>query len=77
MMVNVRLLGEFALDIDGRHVPASAFPSLIPGSRLVELDSKNHILRTDEPAFERLMHEVSQFLGTDNVPGPAMQGQRR
>ena len=25
-MVNVRLLGEFALDIDGRHVPASAFP---------------------------------------------------
>src|SRR5215813_13045972 len=26
MMVNIRLLGEFALDIDGRPVPASAFP---------------------------------------------------
>jgi DNA-binding SARP family transcriptional activator/pimeloyl-ACP methyl ester carboxylesterase len=56
---------------------AEELHSLVPGSRLVELDSKNHILRTDEPAFERLMHEVSQFLATDNVRGTAMQGQRR
>jgi pimeloyl-ACP methyl ester carboxylesterase len=56
---------------------AEELHSLVPGSRLVELDSKNHILRTDEPAFERLMHEVSQFLATGNVPGTARQRQRR
>ena len=56
---------------------AEELHSLVPGSRLVELDSKNHILRSDEPAFERLMHEVSQFLATDSVPGTARQRQRR
>jgi pimeloyl-ACP methyl ester carboxylesterase len=46
---------------------AEELHSLVPGSALVGLDSKNHILRTDEPAFERLMHEVNQFLATDDA----------
>ena len=45
--------------------------SLVPGSRLVELESKNHILRAGEPAFDRLLHEVRDFLAT----GGAMQEQ--
>lgn len=51
---------------------AEELHSLVPGSKLVELDSKNHILRTDEPAFERLMHEVNQFLSTGNNLGTAL-----
>jgi hypothetical protein len=37
---------------------------MIRGSRLVGLDSRNHILRSDEPAFEHLLREVRRFLGT-------------
>jgi hypothetical protein len=33
----------------------------------VELESKNHILRADEPAFDRLLHEVRDFLATDGA----------
>jgi len=55
---------------------AEELQSLVPGSRLVELNSKNHILRADEPAFEMLMDEVNQFLATDNVPGPALRQPR-
>jgi DNA-binding SARP family transcriptional activator/pimeloyl-ACP methyl ester carboxylesterase len=55
---------------------AEELHSLVPGSRLVELRSKNHILRADEPAFEMLMDEVNQFLATDNVPGPALRQPR-
>ncbi len=37
--------------------------TLIPGSRLVTLDSRNHLLRPDEPAWGRLLHEIDRFLG--------------
>lgn len=40
---------------------------LIPGSRFVPLDSKNHILLEDEPAWQRFLAEVHAFLG---VIGP-------
>ncbi|MCZ7528530.1 MAG: alpha/beta fold hydrolase [Acidimicrobiia bacterium] len=36
---------------------------LIPGSRFVPLDSRNHLLRADEPAWERFLAEVDAFLG--------------
>jgi DNA-binding SARP family transcriptional activator/pimeloyl-ACP methyl ester carboxylesterase len=49
-----------------RFSEAEELHSLIPGSRLVELDSSNHILRADEPAFARLMHEVREFLATSD-----------
>jgi DNA-binding winged helix-turn-helix (wHTH) protein/pimeloyl-ACP methyl ester carboxylesterase len=46
---------------------ARELASLIPGSRLVPLDSRNHILRADEPAWPRFLEEVDAFLG--DVPG--------
>jgi len=36
--------------------------SLIPGARLVALESENHILLPREPAYARFMEEVSAFL---------------
>lgn len=36
--------------------------SLVPGSRLVPLDSRNHILRADEAAWQRFLAEVDAFL---------------
>lgn len=42
--------------------------SLIPDSRLVILESDNHILLADEPAWPVFMAEVSTFLGADAAP---------
>ena len=41
--------------------------ALIPGSRFVPLESRNHILREEEPAWTRFLDEVHAFLG----PAPA------
>ena len=38
---------------------------LIPGSRFVPLQGRNHVLSSDEPAWSRLLTEVSGFLGAD------------
>jgi pimeloyl-ACP methyl ester carboxylesterase len=38
--------------------------ALIPGARLVLLESDNHILLEDEPAWPRFVSEVREFLGT-------------
>lgn len=35
----------------------------IPGSRFVELESRNHVLLEHEPAWERFCSEVLEFLG--------------
>lgn len=43
--------------------------SLIPGARLVPLESKNHILLSHEPAWERFLREVHRFLGFPEEPG--------
>ena len=40
-------------------------PSLIPGARLVPLESRNHILLADEPAWQVFMAEVAAFLEPD------------
>jgi pimeloyl-ACP methyl ester carboxylesterase/DNA-binding CsgD family transcriptional regulator len=37
--------------------------SLIPGSRLVQLESRNHILLEQEPAWGRFLAELRAFLG--------------
>jgi pimeloyl-ACP methyl ester carboxylesterase len=34
----------------------------IPGARFVDLDSANHILLADEPAFRQFLHEVRGFI---------------
>jgi pimeloyl-ACP methyl ester carboxylesterase len=41
---------------------AEELHSMVSGSRLVALDSRNHILQADEPAFGRFVDEVEQFL---------------
>jgi len=38
------------------------FATTIPGARFVPLDSRNHILIESEPAWERFITEVREFL---------------
>jgi pimeloyl-ACP methyl ester carboxylesterase/DNA-binding CsgD family transcriptional regulator len=49
--------------------------SAIPGARLVTLDSDNHIVLADEPAWTIILDEVTAFLAPDRVarttPGAA------
>lgn len=40
------------------------FAALIPGARLVPLESRNHILLEDEPAWDRFREEVRAFLAS-------------
>ncbi len=43
--------------------------SLIPGARFVELESENHMLLPEEPAWARFCEEVDGFLGAPHVQG--------
>lgn len=38
----------------------------IPNAEFVELDSKNHVLLENEPAWERFCHEILEFTGVKN-----------
>ena len=44
---------------------------LIPNARLVLLDSENHILLADEPAWEQFLSALRGFLGVPVAPPPA------
>jgi pimeloyl-ACP methyl ester carboxylesterase/DNA-binding CsgD family transcriptional regulator len=44
--------------------------SRIPGARLVSLESRNHILLADEPAWKVFMNEVSTFLEPERRAHP-------
>jgi pimeloyl-ACP methyl ester carboxylesterase/DNA-binding CsgD family transcriptional regulator len=44
---------------------------LIPDARLVVLDSANHILLADEPAWEQFVSALRGFLGPPGVPAPS------
>jgi pimeloyl-ACP methyl ester carboxylesterase/DNA-binding CsgD family transcriptional regulator len=58
---------------DDRVVPVEEgrlLASLIPDARLVVLDSANHILLGDEPAWEQFVHEFRGFLGKSGTPAP-------
>jgi pimeloyl-ACP methyl ester carboxylesterase/DNA-binding CsgD family transcriptional regulator len=46
--------------------------SRIPGARFVPLDSRNHILLADEPAWDRFVAELRDFLATE--PDPSADG---
>jgi pimeloyl-ACP methyl ester carboxylesterase/DNA-binding CsgD family transcriptional regulator len=41
----------------------------IPGAEFVELDSKNHVLLENEPAWERFRQAVLEFCGLEGVRG--------
>lgn len=50
---------------DERRIPfdeGREYASLIRGSRLVPLDTRNHLIRPDEPAWAHLLYELDQFL---------------
>jgi pimeloyl-ACP methyl ester carboxylesterase/DNA-binding CsgD family transcriptional regulator len=46
----------------------------IPGARLVPLDSDNHIVLGNEPAWQVFVDEVRRFMAPDGVPAPAANG---
>jgi pimeloyl-ACP methyl ester carboxylesterase/DNA-binding CsgD family transcriptional regulator len=50
--------------------------SQIPGARLVPLDSRNHILLADEPAWPVFMAEVTEFLAPERRPSGDPGGDR-
>jgi DNA-binding NarL/FixJ family response regulator len=44
--------------------------STIAGARLVPLESDNHIVLEDEPAWRVFVDEVQRFVAADQQPGP-------
>jgi pimeloyl-ACP methyl ester carboxylesterase len=46
--------------------------ALIPDARLVVLDSANHILLADEPAWEQFLSELETFLGAPGSPAQSV-----
>ena len=51
--------GDVVAPIAEGHILAAG----IPGAQFIELDSKNHILLENEPAWERFCDEVLEFMG--------------
>jgi pimeloyl-ACP methyl ester carboxylesterase/DNA-binding CsgD family transcriptional regulator len=47
--------------------------SLIPGARFVPLESRNHILQEDEPAWQQLVSELDNFLPPSDRPAETSQ----
>jgi DNA-binding NarL/FixJ family response regulator len=45
--------------------------ALIPGAHLILLDSENHILLSDEPAWQDFLSELDRFLGSGARREPA------
>lgn len=52
----------------GRHLA-----SLIPKARFVPLESENHILLSDEPAWDRFVRELRYFLADEEEPAAESQ----
>jgi pimeloyl-ACP methyl ester carboxylesterase/DNA-binding CsgD family transcriptional regulator len=48
--------------------------SLLPDARFVTLESDNHILQEDEPAWATFLSETRAFLGDDELAPPAVAG---
>jgi pimeloyl-ACP methyl ester carboxylesterase len=59
--------GDARVPFEQRRVIAAG----IPGSRFIEVESRNHILIEHEPAWERFKSVVSEFLGS---PPAALPG---
>jgi pimeloyl-ACP methyl ester carboxylesterase/DNA-binding CsgD family transcriptional regulator len=60
---------------DDRVVPVEEgrlVASLVPGAELVLLDSANHILLADEPAWASFLSQLHAFLGTEQTPAPPL-----
>jgi pimeloyl-ACP methyl ester carboxylesterase/DNA-binding CsgD family transcriptional regulator len=46
--------------------------STVPGARMVVLDSSNHIILGDEPAWQVFVDEVAAFMAADRGPSPTL-----
>jgi pimeloyl-ACP methyl ester carboxylesterase/DNA-binding CsgD family transcriptional regulator len=57
-------------DFEGSRLLAS----MVAGARLVVLESSNHIVLGDEPAWPVFMAEVAEFLAADRKPATAAAG---
>ena len=55
--------GDAVVPIGEGHILAAG----IPQAQFIELDSKNHILLENEPAWERFCDEVLKFMGLEDV----------
>jgi hypothetical protein len=42
----------------------------IPGARFVALESRNHVVLSHEPAWQRFVDEVCEFLGGETSARP-------
>jgi pimeloyl-ACP methyl ester carboxylesterase/DNA-binding CsgD family transcriptional regulator len=51
--------------------------TLMPGSRFVPLESSNHILLADEPAWGEFLEEIGHFLGESGEPAGLVEGETR
>ena len=49
---------------------ARRLASNIKGARLVALESNNHIVLSDEPAWPVLLRELTEFIAPDRLPAP-------
>ncbi len=61
---------------DDRVVPVAEgrlLAALIPDARLVLLESANHLLLPDDPAWSRFLSEVRAFLGTEPAPAQPLE----
>jgi pimeloyl-ACP methyl ester carboxylesterase/DNA-binding CsgD family transcriptional regulator len=58
---------DAVVPIEEGHVLAAG----ISGAQFIELDSKNHVLLENEPAWERFCGEVLHFMGMDVIRGEA------
>ena len=72
-----RGVAQPALVLHARHDGAVPYEegrllaSLLPDARFVALESDNHILQEDEPAWGMFLSEVRAFLGDDHRAEPA------
>ena len=57
--------GDGVVPIAEGHILAAG----IPGAQFVELDSNNHVLLENEPAWERFCNEVQEFMGVNGPSG--------
>ena len=51
---------------------ARLLASKIKGARLVALESDNHIVLSDEPAWPVLLRELTEFIAPDRLPAPSI-----
>lgn len=62
--------GDCVIPFDeGRGVAAT-----IPGARFLPLESRNHLLLANEPAWTELAAAMERFLAADAPPAPRMEG---